>query len=300
MPPSSAASRSAHLAVIGGSGFSSMAGLTNVERWEANTPFGAPSDAITIGSLPGAEGAEIRVAFLPRHGAGHSLLPQEVPFRANVWALKALGVEGIVAVSAVGSLQEEIAPGQMVVPDQIIDRTLHDRPTTFFGGGIVAHVDFADPFCADLSARLLGAGATAGATVHRGGTYVAIEGPLFSTRAESRLYRAWGGSIIGMTAIPEAKLAREAEISYAMLATATDYDVWHETEADVSVEVVLERLRENVATAQTIVQAAVRELPADWTSTARGALRYAIVTAPEAIPPQVREDLAPIIGQYVS
>lgn len=299
MPHPSAGDRSARLAVIGGSGFASMPGLTEVDRWEAHTPFGAPSDAITIGTLPGGEGAGIRVAFLPRHGPGHSLLPQEVPYRANIWALKALGVEGIVAVSAVGSLREEIAPGEMVVPDQIIDRTRHDRPTTFFGRGIVAHVGFADPFCPDLSARLLTAAEGVDARAHAGGTYVAMEGPLFSTRAESRVYRTWGGSIIGMTAIPESKLAREAEISYAMLATATDYDVWHETGADVSVEVVLERLRENVASAQAVVRRSVRDLPVDWTSTARGGLRYAIVTEPDRIPDQVRADLDPIIGEYL-
>ena len=299
-PSAHATPHSARLAVIGGSGFYQLAELTEVERWEAWTPFGPPSDAITIGTLEGGTSQGGRVAFLPRHGRGHSLLPQEVPFKANIWALKALGVEGIIAVSAVGSLREEIVPGEMVAPDQIIDQTRHDRPTTFFGDGIVAHVGFAEPFCADLSARLVAAGRAVGATVHAGGTYVAIEGPLFSTRAESRLYRSWGGSIIGMTAIPEAKLAREAEISYAMLATATDYDVWHETEADVAVEVVLSRLRENVATARAIVSATIRDLPDDWRRTARGALQSAIVTNPAAIPARVRRDLAVIIGGYLS
>ena len=301
MSPSSsnAATPSARLAVIGGSGFYEMNGLADVERWETVTPFGPPSDAITIGTLDGGTSSGTRVAFLPRHGPGHSLLPQEVPFRANIWALKRMGVEGIIAVSAVGSLREEIVPGEMVVPDQIIDRTRHDRPTTFFGGGIVAHVGFADPFCADLSARLVAAGRVMGASMHAGGTYIAMEGPLFSTRAESRLYRTWGGSIIGMTAVPEAKLAREAEIAYAMLATATDYDVWHTSEADVSVEVILERLQQNVLSAKGIVGALIRDLPLDWTSTARGALQYAIVTEAARIPAQVREDLAPIIGDYV-
>ena len=284
----------AQLGVIGGSGLSRLPELTDVEQWQPQTPFGAPSDAVTIGTLQGR-----RVAFLPRHGRGHTLLPQEVPVKANIWALKSLGVEGIIAVSAVGSLREEVAPGEMVVPDQIIDRTRHSRPTTFFGGGIVAHVGFADPFCADLSGRLLRAGAGVAARVHAGGTYVAIEGPLFSTRAESRLYRSWGGTIIGMTAIPEAKLAREAEIAYAMLATATDYDVWRETEADVDVAVALARLRENAATAQRIVLATVADLPADWTSSARGALEFAIVTEAARIPRQVREDLAPILGGYL-
>ena len=285
----------AQIAVIGGSGFAAMEGLHDVAVWEASTPFGPASAPITVGTLH-----EHRVAFLPRHGEGHTLLPQEVPYRANVWALKSMGVQGILAVSAVGSLQEEIVPGEMVVPDQIIDRTRHDRPTTFFGRGSVAHVGFADPFCADLSGRLLTASAETAATrVHAGGTYIAMEGPLFSTRAESQMYRSWGGAIIGMTAVPEAKLAREAEIAYAMLATATDYDVWHTSEADVSVEVILERLQQNVLSAKGIVGALIRDLPLDWTSTARGALQYAIVTEAARIPAQVREDLAPIIGDYV-
>ena len=292
--PPDPATPDATLAVIGGSGFARMADLGAPLVWETTTPFGSPSAPITIGTLH-----DRRVAFLPRHGPGHSLLPGEVPYRANVWALKALGVQGIIAVSAVGSLRQAIAPGDMVVPDQIIDRTRHDRPATFFGDGIVAHVGFADPFCADLGARLVAGCAAVGGRVHAGGTYIAMEGPLFSTRAESHLYRSWGGSIIGMTALPEANLAREAEIAYAMLATATDYDVWHETEADVSVEVVLARLRENVARAQRAVAETIRALPADWTSTARGALRHAIVTDPSRIPARVRRDLAPIIGEYL-
>lgn len=284
----------AEIAVIGGSGFAKMDGLREVAVWEVATPFGPASAPITVGTLH-----DRRVAFLPRHGEGHTLLPQEVPYRANIWALKSLGVQGIIAVSAVGSLQEEIAPGALVVPDQIIDRTRHQRPTTFFGGGIVAHVGFADPFCADLSARLQAAGVAVSAPMHAGGTYIAMEGPLFSTRAESELYRSWGGAIIGMTAVPEAKLAREAEIAYAMLASTTDYDVWHASEADVSVEVILTRLRENVATAQRIVDGLLADLPAGWTSSAHGALRNAIVTEPARIPATVRAKLAPIIGEYV-
>lgn len=285
----------AQLAVIGGSGFYEMDALTEIESWKPDTPFGAPSDTITIGTLHGK-----RVAFLPRHGAGHFLLPQEIPVKANLWALKSLGVQGIIAVSAVGSLREEIAPLDMVVPDQIIDRTLHDRPTTFFGGGIVAHVGFADPFCPDLSARIVAAGRAQGKTMHAGGAYVCTEGPLFSTRAESRIYRSWDAVIIGMTAIPEAKLAREAEISYAMLATATDYDVWHETEEDVSAEMVLSRLKQNVATAKAIVADVAQGLPEDWRSTARGALANAIMTPAALVPAKVKEDLAPIIGTYMS
>ena len=284
---------SAHLAVIGGSGFYEMAGLSERQAWNPETPFGRPSGTITIGTLQGK-----RVAFLPRHGEGHVLLPQEIPVKANLWALKTLGVQGIIAVSAVGSLREEIAPLDLVVPDQIVDRTHHTRATTFFGNGIVAHVSFADPFCPDLSARLADAGRALGKTVHRGGAYVCMEGPLFSTRAESQIYRSWGAAVIGMTALPEAKLAREAEIAYAMLATATDYDVWHETAEDVTVELVMQRVAQNVKTAQEILSEVVRQLPPDWVSTATGALANAIVTDPAKISPAVKRDLAPIVGAY--
>ena len=289
------ATPSAQLAVIGGSGFYDMAELADRQEWEPETPFGLPSDAIVLGTIHGK-----RVAFLPRHGRGHRLLPQEIPVRANMWALKTLGAEGIIAVSAVGSLQQEIAPRDMVIPDQIIDRTRHTRPTSFFGNGIVAHVGFADPFCADLSERLATEGEALGQRLHRGGTYVCMEGPLFSTRAESQMYRSWGASIIGMTAIPEAKLAREAEIAYAMLATATDYDVWHEEEADVSAEMVVQNLLANVETAQQIVSNVIKGLPADWRSSAAGALASAIVTERDRIPAQTKRDLAPIIGEYIS
>lgn len=272
------------LAVIGGSGFYRMPGLEDVERWQPDTPFGPTSDEIVIGSLHGK-----RVAFLPRHGVGHRLMPHEIPVRANIWALRALGVQGILAVSAVGSLKQEIVPGHMVVPDQIIDRTRASRPTTFFGDGIVVHVGFADPFCADLSGRLVASAGRVGRTVHAGGSYIAMEGPLFSTRAESHLYRSWGASIIGMTAIPEAKLAREAEIAYAMLATATDYDVWHESEADVTAAAVAEIVAQNVQSAQQIVADVALNLPADWTSTADGALFGAIMTDPRRIPEETLE-----------
>ena len=284
----------AQLAVIGGSGFYEMDALRDREQWAPLTPYGAPSAPITIGTLHGK-----RVAFLPRHGVGHTLTPSEIPVRANMWALKSLGVQGIFAVSAVGSLKEEIVPLHMVVPDQIIDRTLSDRPVSFFGGGIVAHVGFADPFCADLSARLVETGAALGKTMHAGGAYISMEGPLFSTRAESHLYRSWGASIIGMTAIPEAKLAREAEMAYAMLATATDYDVWHESEEDVSADAVVQTLLKNVDTAKQIVSQVIEELPADWLSSAKGALAMAIVTDPSKIPLKLRHDLAPIIGDYI-
>lgn len=285
----------AQLAVIGGSGFYDMAELRDRECWAPQTPFGPTSDAIVIGTLRGK-----RAAFLPRHGVGHVLLPQEIPVRANIWALKTLGVQGIIAVSAVGSLREEIAPLDLVTPDQIIDRTRHTRPTSFFGNGIVAHVGFADPFCPDLRGRLVEAGRALGKRVHAEGAYVCIEGPLFSTRAESSLYRSWKAAIIGMTAIPEAKLAREAEIAYAMLASVTDYDVWHESEADVSAEMVVQNLQKNVAAAQQIVANMIEGLPTDWSSSVAGALRHAIVTDPAKIPALVKRDLAPIIGRYLS
>lgn len=284
----------ASLAVIGGSGFYRMPGLESLETWTPETPFGAPSDAIVIGTLEGR-----RVAFLPRHGRGHVLLPHEIPVRANIWALKALGVQGIIAVSAVGSLREEIARGDMVIPDQIIDRTKGDRVRSFFEGGIAAHVGFADPFCADLSGRLGDAAEALGKRVHRGGVYVCMEGPAFSTRAESALHRSWGAAIIGMTAIPEAKLAREAEIAYAMLATATDYDVWREGEEDVSADAVAAVVQQNVAAAQAIVAEVARGLPSDWTSTAAGALRGAIMTDPAQIPAEARERYALLIEEYL-
>lgn len=274
----------AQLAVIGGSGFYRMPGLNDVERWSPATPFGDTSDEIVIGTLH-----EKRVAFLPRHGVGHRLMPHEIPVRANIWALKALGVQGILAVSAVGSLKQEIVPGHMVVPDQIIDRTRAGRPTTFFGDGIVVHVGFADPFCADLSSRLVESAGRVGQTVHAGGAYIAMEGPLFSTRAESHLYRSWDASIIGMTAVPEAKLAREAEIAYAMLATATDYDVWHQSEADVTAAAVAEIVAQNVQSAQRIIADLTERLPDDWTSTADGALFGAIMTDPRRIPEETLE-----------
>ena len=280
----------AQLGVIGGSGFYKMPGLSDVERWRPATPFGDTSDEIVIGTLHGK-----RVAFLPRHGVGHRLMPHEIPVRANIWALKALGVQGILAVSAVGSLKQEIVPGHMVDPDQIIDRTRAGRPTTFFGDGIVVHVGFADPFCADLSNRLVESASRVGQTVHAGGAYIAMEGPLFSTRAESHMYRSWNASIIGMTAVPEAKLAREAEIAYAMLATATDYDVWHESEADVTAAAVAEIVAQNVQSAQRIIADLSEHLPDDWRSTADGALFGAIMTDPRRIPAETLERYALLI-----
>ena len=283
----------ATVAVIGGSGFYQMEGLTGIHQVNLDTPFGKTSDAITIGTLEGAQ-----VAFLPRHGAVHRLLPSEVPSRANIWALKTLGVEHIISISACGSLQEQIAPLDIVIPDQLIDHT-KGRPSTFFGDGIVAHIGFADPFCPELSRVLGDCAEGTGPRVHRGGTLVVMEGPAFSTRAESELYRTWGASLIGMTALPEAKLAREAEICYAAVACATDYDCWHETEADVTADLILANLLKNVEVSKRIVRDAVTRLTADRTCPCANALQTAIITQPDRVPRQVKRDLAPIIGRYL-
>ncbi len=281
------------LAVIGGSGFYEMPGLEAVETVTISTPFGPTSDPIRIGRLGGQ-----RVAFLARHGTGHRLLPSELPQRANFWALKQLGVERVLAVSAVGSLREEYRPGDMVVPDQLIDRTLGARPSTFFGEGIVAHVAMADPFCPQMRAAALEAGRSAGGTVHDGGTYVVIEGPAFGTRAESHLYRSWGASIVGMTALPEAKLAREAELCYAVLASVTDYDSWHQEERPVDAATVLRVLRENVERSQAAVRWLAEHLPRRDCECSR-ALDAAVVTTPDAIPPGTRERLEPILRRWL-
>lgn len=281
----------AQLAVIGGSGFYEMDGIGDVESVRVETPFGSPSDAIVVGTLAG-----VRTAFLPRHGVGHRILPGELPQRANIWALASLGVESIISVSAVGSLKEEIAPLHMVVPDQLIDRTLGARPSTFFGRGIVAHIAFDAPFCPRLSETLSGATAAAGVAAHRGGTMVVIEGPAFSTRAESELYRSWGADVIGMTALPEAKLAREAGICYATLACVTDYDTWHDGHEAVSVEMIVANLRRNVEHAKRIVAATAAALPAR-TCTCADALATAIITPLDLVPEQTKRDLAPILAR---
>jgi 5'-methylthioadenosine phosphorylase len=283
----------ARVGVIGGSGFYQMEGLSDISRLELETPFGEPSDALTLGVLEG-----VPIAFLPRHGAGHHITPSEIPARANIWALKSLGVEFIISISACGSLQEEIAPLDLVIPDQIIDRT-HGRRSSFFGDGLVAHIGFADPFCPSLSHVLAACAEEAGPRVHRGGTLVVMEGPAFSTRAESRLYRSWGASLIGMTALPEAKLAREAEICYAAVACATDYDCWHEVEEDVSADMILANLFKNVEVSKRIVRLAVARLPGRDTCPCPTTLRSAIVTAPDAVPDRLKRDLAPIIGAYL-
>ena len=283
----------AEVGIIGGSGLYDMQALTDREDVNVETPFGSPSDAITVGVLEGR-----RVAFLPRHGRGHRISPTEIPARANIFALKSLGVTHIVSVSAVGSLKEEMHPLHMVVPDQIIDRT-RSRVNSFFGGGIVAHVAFSRPFCPNLSDAVYGAARTAGAVAHMGGTLIVMEGPLFSTRAESELYRSWGASIIGMTALPEAKLAREAEICYATLACVTDFDTWHPDHDSVSVELVVSNLLKNVAAGQEIVTRLMSRLPAREGCACPDALQNAIITARDAIPAQVKSELGPLIGKYM-
>jgi 5'-methylthioadenosine phosphorylase len=279
----------ARVAIIGGSGFYEIAGLSGIERIAVSTPFGEPSDAIVLGELDG-----VAMAFLPRHGVGHRILPSEIPQRANIWALASLGVERIVSVSAVGSLKEQIAPLDLVVPEQLVDRTRGGRPSTFFGRGIVGHIAFDVPFCATLSDTLAQSASASPANVHRGGAMVVIEGPAFSTRAESELYRSWGADVIGMTALPEAKLAREAGICYATLACVTDYDTWHDAHGAVSVEMIVENLQRNVATARRIVADVARSLP-KRTCACASALETAIITPRHLWPGDVARDHAPVL-----
>jgi 5'-methylthioadenosine phosphorylase len=286
--------RAAEIGIIGGSGLYEMGGVTDAHEVAVETPFGPPSDVLVLGTLEGR-----KVAFLPRHGRGHRISPSEINFRANVYALKSIGVERILSVSAVGSLKEKYAPLHMVIPDQFVDRTFA-RPSTFFGRGLVAHVAFAHPFCADLG-RVLGTAArAAGATVHEGGTYICIEGPQFSTRAESELYRSWGMDIIGMTNLQEARLAREAEICYSTLAMVTDYDCWHPDHDAVTVDQIIQNLVTNAAAARNVLRETVKNVPSGpRRCECASALSHALITAPETVPPQVKLDLAPIIGKYV-
>ena len=283
----------AKIGVIGGSGLYEIEGMTDVEEVKVKTPFGDPSDVIITGNLEG-----IKIAFLPRHGKGHRISPTELPVRANIYAMKSLGVERIISVAAVGSLKEKIKPLDLVIPDQIIDRT-RNRVNTFFNGGIVAHVAFAEPFCPILSNLLFEAAQGTGVQIHNGGTYLAMEGPQFSTKAESQLYHSWGASIIGMTMLPEAKLAREAEICYASLAFVTDYDCWHDVHESVSVDMILANLQQNVETAQKILRQVITILPQTRDCPCATAMQNAIATSPRLIPEQVKKDLAPIIGKYV-
>jgi 5'-methylthioadenosine phosphorylase len=282
------------IGVIGGTGLYQMDGLADLHEVDLTTPYGNPSDTITIGSLDGVE-----VAFLPRHGRGHRILPSEIPVRANIYALKMLGVERLLSVSAVGSLKQDIAPLDMVVPDQIIDRT-RQRPSTFFGEGLVAHVAYGEPFCAELSDLLAVAADDTEATIHRGGTYLVMEGPAFSTRAESQLYQSWGASIIGMTASPEAKLAREAEMCFAVLATATDYDAWHQSHAAVTAEMVLANLAKNATTSQAALRKLMPRIPKQRHCGCGAALATALVTAQALVPEQTLQKLGPLVSKYMS
>lgn len=279
--------------IIGGSGLYQMPDLTDAERISVETPFGPPSDSLTIGRLSG-----LRVAFLPRHGRHHQFSPSNVPARANFWALKSLGVRQVISINAVGSMREDIVPLDLVVPDQIFDRTLN-RDRSFFEDGLVVHVAFADPFCPALRSALNAAARSSGARVHGRGTYICIEGPQFSTRAESRIYRSWGVDVIGMTAMPEARLAREAELCYAVLAMATDYDAWHETEEPVNVSVVVENLRRNTETAQTVIRGVIPKLAQVNACGCGSALAHAIITAREGIDPVTRERVDLLLGRYL-
>jgi 5'-methylthioadenosine phosphorylase len=279
--------------VIGGTGLYAVEGLRNAGEIRVDTPFGEPSDVYFKGTL-----GETELVFLPRHGRGHRLLPGEINFRANVFGMKKLGVEWIVSVSAVGSLREEIEPGHLLIPDQFIDRTTQ-RPSTFFGRGIVAHVSLADPFCPTLRNIFIAAAREAGASVHASGTYVCMEGPQFSTRAESQLYRSWGAHVIGMTNLQEAKLAREAEICYVTLALASDYDCWNPHAAEVDIRQVIEVLQNNVRLAQSVIGNGIARLPEDRACPCAGALKDAIITERSLIPPAVKEELAPIVGKYL-
>ncbi len=281
------------IGVIGGSGLYEMEGLTQIKAIKIMTPFGRPSDEYHIGTLHGK-----RVAFLPRHGRGHRIFPMDINFRANIYGMKKLGVERIISVSAVGSMKEEIKPGDIVIPDQFYDHTKHRR-STFFGNGIVAHVGLADPVCAELGAILGDAGVKVGATVHRGGTYLCMEGPQFSTRAESLIYRTWNVDVIGMTNATEAKLSREAEICYSSIALATDYDCWHHSEEAVTVEAVLEVMKHNIETSKAMIREAVQMLPGPRACGCGEALRNTIMTPEKLIPAKTRKDLAPIIGKYM-
>lgn len=283
----------ARIAVIGGSGLYQMEGLEDTEEVNVSTPYGPPSDTIVIGTLEGQ-----RVAFLPRHGRGHRIMPGELNSRANIFALKTLGVERIISVSACGSMREEYAPGHIVIPDQLFDRT-RGRPLTFFGRGLVVHISLAEPFCPELNRLLYDAAVQAGATVHMGGTFMIIEGPRFSTKGESRIFRQWGVDIIGMTAVPEAQLAREAEICYATMAHVTDYDVWHETEEPVTVEAVIKVLLANTRLAQDAIRHLMPKIPQERTCSCATALADAIITQRDLIPETVRQRLDPIVGKYL-
>ena len=285
--------KKAEIGIIGGSGLYAMPGLTNVREEKITTPFGEPSDAFVLGDLEGR-----KVAFLARHGRGHRILPSELNFRANIYAMKALGVDRILSVSAVGSLKEEHKPTDFVIPDQFIDRTFA-RVSTFFGGGIVAHIAFGDPVCSTVAGAFKKACDSVGVVGKSGGTYVCMEGPQFSTRAESNLYRSWGADVIGMTNLQEAKLAREAEICYATMAMVTDYDCWHEGHDDVTVDQVVAVLHQNAENAAKVVKTAVAAMPSERTCGCGDALKFAILTDRKAIPAEARERLSLLLDKYL-
>jgi len=284
----------AKIGIIGGSGLYNIEGIVNLKEQKISTPFGNPSDVLVTGTLESVD-----VAFLPRHGRGHPISPSEINYRANIYAMKVLGVEAIISVSACGSLKEEMAPMDFVVPDQFVDRTNRGRISTFFTDGIVAHVAFADPVSPELTKILVESAKEIGVNVHDGATYVNMEGPQFSTRAESNLYRSWGMDIIGMTNMTEAKLAREAEISYATLASVTDYDCWYEGHDSVTVEMIIEYLNKNVDNAKKILKIAIPKIGALDSFSAANALKFAIITNPELISEKRKGELEPIIGKYI-
>ena len=279
--------------IIGGSGLYNLKELEKVDKVQLDTPFGKPSSDFLTGEVH-----DIPVIFIPRHGLGHVLLTTEIPFRANIWGLKKLGVTHLISVGAVGSLKEEIIPGHMVFPDQFIDLTRH-RTSTFFGNGVVGHVQFGDPVCPKLCEKLVQAAQTVGATIHLGGTYICMEGPAFSSRAESLLYRSWGADVIGMTNAQEAKLAREAEMAFASIALATDYDCWHVSESEVNVEDIIKVMHENVETARRIIVETLRNLPPDFPNSQQDALKFALITEKSKIPQKTRSDLDLLLSKYL-
>jgi 5'-methylthioadenosine phosphorylase len=283
----------ARIGVIGGSGLYEMDDLQVKDELAVNTPFGLPSDRYLLGEIDGIE-----LVFLPRHGRGHRILPSHLNYRANIFGMKKLGVDWIISVSAVGSMREDIEPGHIVIIDQFFDRT-RERPSTFFGEGVAGHITFADPVCPILRSNLADAASATGATVHDGGTYICIEGPQFSTRAESNVFRSWGVDVIGMTNLPEARLAREAEICYSTIALCTDYDCWHESEEDVTIDAILETMRQNISTAKAIIKETVKRFPLPRTCPCAEALKYAIMTPAEMIPPATRQSLDLLIGKYL-
>ena len=284
----------AKIGIIGGTGLYHIEGMAKIEEIKMTTPFGEPSEAITLGNLEG-----VKVAFLPRHGKGHRISPSEIPSKANIYALKLLGVERIFSVSVVGSLKEEILPSDLVIPDQLIDRT-RGRDSTFFTNGIVGHIAFAEPFCPILSQILFESATKVGAKVHKGGIYLAMEGPQFSTKAESQLYRSWGAHIISMTALPEAKLAREAEICYAVLAVVTDCDCWHPDYGSVTTQMILANMQKGIDTAKKTLKLAIPNIPQKRDCACATALKDAIATSPEYIPEKTKEDLDLLMGKYLN